>query len=251
MGYVYKFVDYYNNIIYIGKSNNLEKRMKQHFTNGHLPTECYEQVARIFFIFVDGKTDTDIMETFLINKYYPKFNTEKQFREILDLHNNDFIIKKEAIWKELFFTFNKNGIELSTIKIPPKYYNRNLSISERCISLLENNVYSMKYRKGLYEYYLKDIVNVDELLKYFLLLHEEIINTNNIVSNYSDLDEPINEYNSSEYVAFDIDKINLKKFSYLLILSQLKLIIRITDEYYGILVHNKYTLSKLKEYLFF
>lgn len=250
MGYVYKFVNYYDDIIYIGKSNNLFKRIKQHFISGHLPIECYEQIARIFYIYVDGKTDTDIMETFLINKYYPKFNTEKQFRERLDLHHNDFIYKKEGLWKELFYNFNKSGIVLSKCRFMPEYYNKNLSIKDRCVLLIENNIYSMKYKKGLYEYYLGNLINIEELLNYFIELHKEILKTNNIISNYSDLDEPVNEYNSSEYVAFNINNIKNVNFSYLLFLSQYRFIIRLSDMYYGIIVHNKYTLENIEKNIY-
>ena len=48
--YVYKFSDFNNNVIYVGKTNNIYNRMKQHFEgNGHLPMECYSSV-KIFFI---------------------------------------------------------------------------------------------------------------------------------------------------------------------------------------------------------
>ncbi|WP_416389558.1 GIY-YIG nuclease family protein [Paeniclostridium hominis] len=33
-----------NKIIYVGKTNNLDRRFKQHFTKGHLPEECYRSV---------------------------------------------------------------------------------------------------------------------------------------------------------------------------------------------------------------
>ena len=42
--YVYIFKNYYDEIIYVGKTKNIKNRMKQHFTGGHLPEECYEQV---------------------------------------------------------------------------------------------------------------------------------------------------------------------------------------------------------------
>ena len=66
MSYVYKFIDYRDKIIYIGKTNNIEYRIKQHFSkNGHLPKKCYEYAKEIWFIEVNGKTNVDIYETFL------------------------------------------------------------------------------------------------------------------------------------------------------------------------------------------
>lgn len=78
--YVYKFLDETGNIIYIGKTDNIHNRMKQHFSkNGHLPSECYESVVTVFYAAVPTKCDADILETFLINKYSPKYNTDKMF----------------------------------------------------------------------------------------------------------------------------------------------------------------------------
>ena len=41
MYYVYRFLDKDNEIIYVGKTYNLETRLKTHFgKKGHLPEEC-------------------------------------------------------------------------------------------------------------------------------------------------------------------------------------------------------------------
>ncbi|MDO5403772.1 MAG: nucleotide excision repair endonuclease, partial [Eubacteriales bacterium] len=78
--YVYKFIDDTSNIIYIGKSDNLTNRMKQHFSSrGHLPSACYDSVVKVFYSVLPTKCDADILETFLINKYSPKYNTDKMF----------------------------------------------------------------------------------------------------------------------------------------------------------------------------
>lgn len=78
--YVYKFLDETGRIIYIGKTDNIHNRMKQHFSkNGHLSSECYESVVAVFYAAVPTKCDADILETFLINKYSPKYNTDKMF----------------------------------------------------------------------------------------------------------------------------------------------------------------------------
>ena len=41
---VYRFINKENEIIYIGKSKNLEKRLKGH---DHLPNKCYEEIKFI------------------------------------------------------------------------------------------------------------------------------------------------------------------------------------------------------------
>lgn len=83
--YVYKFIDETGTIIYIGKTDNIHNRMRQHFSkNGHLSTECYESVVSVFYAAVPTKCDADILETFLINKYSPKYNTDKMFYQNIE-----------------------------------------------------------------------------------------------------------------------------------------------------------------------
>ena len=43
-GYVYKFLNKDEKIIYIGSCGDLFKRLRQHFEHGHLGDYCYDQV---------------------------------------------------------------------------------------------------------------------------------------------------------------------------------------------------------------
>lgn len=76
MMYLYRFLDQYNNIIYIGKTTNLKKRLlQQHFTkNGHLPKECYNQVKYIEIAFVNNNNEATMYEIFYIQKHLPFYN---------------------------------------------------------------------------------------------------------------------------------------------------------------------------------
>ena len=47
MAYTYRFLDVNNNVIYVGYTWNIDKRISDHFTRGHLPNKCYEKIARI------------------------------------------------------------------------------------------------------------------------------------------------------------------------------------------------------------
>lgn len=245
MSYVYKFIDYQDNIIYIGKTNNLEKRMQQHFFRGHLDKECYNHVKQIFFMFVDGKTNVDMMETFLINKYHPKYNTEKQFNEILKLHNNDFLSYEEGEWLELYFVFRNNNIILSTKPIKPRYYDTSLTYKDRCVELIEHNIEIMKHCMGFYEYFFNNVISeMEEFLQYFILIHKEIMN-GAININESNVDEPICEENSYEYIAFNINGIKTINLRYLLLLSQMHLIVHLNGDYYCLIGHNKYVFKRI------
>lgn len=73
--YVYRFIDSNKKIIYVGKTNNLDKRYIQHFKkNGHLPKECYGSVWKIEYVKVDSELNALLLETYYINKFRPKYN---------------------------------------------------------------------------------------------------------------------------------------------------------------------------------
>lgn len=250
MSYVYKFLDYEDNILYIGKTNNFKNRMKQHFNingMGHLPKECYENVAKIYYIKVDGKTNVDIYETFLINKYRPKYNIDKQFRELVYLHNNEFIKVEEIDWIEVYFYFSKNGFEYSLKeKSSFPFLDNSLMDYEKSIVLLDYNYYQIKNRTGLYKYYFKDIIKENnDFLLYLEMLQQEILLYRNFNTQYSCFDETISEINDTiQYVAINIDKIKNIDLKYLLIMVQSKMLIRLSDNLYGLIAHTPYALKQ-------
>lgn len=72
--YVYRFLNSNLEPIYVGKTNNLDRRFKQHFTKGHLPKECYDSVYSMEYIKVNSELNALLLETFYINKYRPLYN---------------------------------------------------------------------------------------------------------------------------------------------------------------------------------
>ena len=97
MSYVYRFIDGKGNIIYIGKTVNMDNRMQSHFTKGHLPKECYRAVAKIEYLKYKTESDSLIMETYYITKYSPKYNKLGQSRDIPTI---TFDEKNWKIYKE-------------------------------------------------------------------------------------------------------------------------------------------------------
>lgn len=244
MNYLYKFVNYDDVIIYIGKTGNLKRRMQQHFLRGHLDKECYQHTAKIYYCKIDGKTNTDMMETFLINKYHPIYNTDKKFSEDIKRHKDSHIAYEEPQWERLFIDFYENDITLSNVQIMPQYYARHLSDKEKCITLLKCNIGKLMFNKGLYEHYIH-IDEIDELLEYFITVHKEVMQ--NVDSENSNVDESIDYETASEYVAFNIDAIKTINIKYLMILAQMHLIIHIVNNTYAIIVHNEYTLKAIPQ----
>ena len=86
MAYTYRFKDIYDNTIYIGYTGQkMSERMNQHFTKGHLPKECYSNVAKIEYIKWKTKSDAQVMEVYFINKYKPKFNKQDKRSDALTI----------------------------------------------------------------------------------------------------------------------------------------------------------------------
>lgn len=73
--YVYRFKNEENEIIYVGKTKNLEQRIRTHFgKQGHLPKECYEEVRKIEFLVFEKESLMGIKELYYIAKFQPKYN---------------------------------------------------------------------------------------------------------------------------------------------------------------------------------
>jgi len=73
--YVYRFVNEDNQVIYVGRTENLHQRLKKHFSGkGHLPQKCYDSVARVDYLTFKNKNDMKIKEIYYISVYQPAFN---------------------------------------------------------------------------------------------------------------------------------------------------------------------------------
>lgn len=79
--YVYCFFNKYGEAIYVGKTNNLTYRMIDHFNNGHLSDEVYDEVTSVEYQILLSKVEMDIMELYYINKWKPKHNTMNKSNE--------------------------------------------------------------------------------------------------------------------------------------------------------------------------
>ena len=90
MAYVYRFINCEGDIIYIGKTVNIDLRMQQHFGDkGHLSKECYNSVAKIEYQKYKTESDSLIMETYYITKYSPKYNKLQQSRDLPTIEFNE------------------------------------------------------------------------------------------------------------------------------------------------------------------
>lgn len=74
---VYRFLDKDNETIYIGKTRDLNDRIKSHY---HLPIDCYQSVCKIEYKKFNSLVEMDVAEIYYIQKFSPKYNTEHSNR---------------------------------------------------------------------------------------------------------------------------------------------------------------------------
>ena len=138
--YVYRFLDGEDNVIYVGKTGNIKQRMIQHFTKGHLPAECYDAVASIFYAKIGSEFNAELVETALIQKYYPIYNTDKKYRA----DELDFRVRlPEFCWKEIYFERTASGIQMYDTPFP--YIGRDLRQIESAYKAIEMNLNVIRF----------------------------------------------------------------------------------------------------------
>lgn len=80
-GYVYRFIGSNGGILYVGKTNNIMRRMKEHFIDRNtLYEESYDKVARVEYLTFDSIVEASMMEQLLINKWQCPFNSRDKYR---------------------------------------------------------------------------------------------------------------------------------------------------------------------------
>jgi len=84
--YIYKMFDKNNEIIYIGKTINIDQRLRQHMTDKD--KKWFKTVSKIYYAECLNKTDMDIYEIYYINKLVPLHNKQSvngcEFSQELD-----------------------------------------------------------------------------------------------------------------------------------------------------------------------
>lgn len=73
----YQFFDKSDEIIYVGKANNLKKRVSSYFVKNHTSQKLrvmVPKISKIQFIITNSEVEALILESHLIKKYKPKYN---------------------------------------------------------------------------------------------------------------------------------------------------------------------------------
>ena len=90
-GFVYKFIDEKNQVLYVGKTVNMDARMKNHFSKkSHLAhTDLYTKVQRIEYITCKSEYEALQKELAYINFYKPRYNSASKIKQLIDPPGND------------------------------------------------------------------------------------------------------------------------------------------------------------------
>ena len=106
--YIYKMYGQDNELLYIGKTTNIEARMNQHFSKDTIKNQQWkENVSYIDYYEFKAKVDMDIMELYYIALERPKYNklstdTEKPRIEIIYKCNKPKRIIRKPLNKKIF-----------------------------------------------------------------------------------------------------------------------------------------------------
>ena len=73
---VYRFVDASDDVIYVGKTKDLQLRLNQHRNEPHLDKKVYSEIRRIDYISFPSYMDVGIMERAFIAWFKPRYNTQ-------------------------------------------------------------------------------------------------------------------------------------------------------------------------------
>lgn len=85
-GFVYKFISDKNQVLYVGKTINMDARMKNHFSKkSHLHgSGLYEQIQRIEYMTCKNEFEALQKELIYINFYKPRYNSASKIKQLID-----------------------------------------------------------------------------------------------------------------------------------------------------------------------
>lgn len=115
---IYYFYNNKKELIYLGKTKNLNRRVKQHLTSSSFKDSIYE----ISFFIVENNIQLDIYETYLINELKPIYNIGKTFYKIDEKEETEkkekelAILKKKENFRKQQEEHREQQLEIDTIR---------------------------------------------------------------------------------------------------------------------------------------
>lgn len=130
--YLYRFMGIDGKIIYIGRTNDIERRiLKEHFTdNTHLPSQCYLETEKVEYVEIVNESEEVAYEAILINEIRPKYNTQFKDKGYFDVQLPEFKWREfqweyegqlEWLKKKKGNIINANDVMLNCLMNPREY----------------------------------------------------------------------------------------------------------------------------------
>ena len=163
---IYRFRNIKNEIVYVGKSSNIYNRIKQHFSGGDLPAECYQQTVAVEYCNLNNELSAEIYETYYINKYKCKYNTAK-------VYDSDVVIElPELNWQSISNLIQDNNtvsydnsefLELLN-KAIVDYYNKTKELNRTIHKMesYENNLEKHPHTEGV-----SKLLSIDDIINLY------------------------------------------------------------------------------------
>lgn len=187
--YIYRFKNQDGEIIYIGKTNNINSRMNIHFSkNGHLKLEQYKQVEKIEYSELKSKAEMDIKELYYINEINPIFNKVNKREEepsISFLNITDDWLTYEINGTQMNY---KSFLEKNIKAVERAMINKKKKYTEDELFLLDISTYMEDRFHGKFKTYFDNII---EIIK-------NNVTTSNMEENFLLIRNKIDEYVTSQ-----------------------------------------------------
>ena len=160
-GYVYRFKSDIGEILYVGKTTDLKKRVEQHLKTNTLPVSFKELASKVEYIKFYSDPDLHIAENYYINKYKPEYN-------ILNKLDGKLTIKlaHQPEWKEyknenLRPTVKNKTVGSALREVEGRLYSLE-SDKERYLKRALKAEEELKRVEDMYVHVMRKILNIDE-----------------------------------------------------------------------------------------
>lgn len=119
MNYVYKLLDKKGNVLYVGKTNNLQRRLTEHITN----QEWGNEIDSLYYAICRDDFEQRTYENYYIIKSNPKYNKQdKSFSTHIILpelkwkkFENEEALKEDEVMKKRMFFLLENWALINDI----------------------------------------------------------------------------------------------------------------------------------------
>lgn len=180
--YVYRFLNQQNQVIYVGRTNNIIRRIRQqHFgKNGHLPKECYNETKTVEYAKVASQNDAILYELYYIEKYHPIYNTS-------DIGGGAFSVElNELPWQVFDFNTDKKTLSKKQLEELVQTVHQELRTEHRYIDKVIDRQDRVSWL---------DKLTQDERNEYLNMVYS----IERYVNNIRDIADKLNTENTNEY----------------------------------------------------